>query len=60
MSLDLVYRMVSSCESAQRTSDAPAIILIFLIKGRHKYTMLEVVEDKGPGSSQNILSTPWC
>lgn len=40
--------------------DLPATILILQMRGRHRYTTLVVVEVRGPGSSQNILSTPWC
>ena len=38
--------------------DIPAMILIYLINGRQRYMMFVVVDVNGPGSSQNILSTP--
>ena len=62
MSLDLVcpggYQ--TRMKSGQEMGDLPATILIFRMRGRQRYTTLVVVEVKGPDSSQNILSTPWC
>ena len=46
--------------SGRVLGDLPATILILRMKGRQRYTTLVVVEVKGPDSSQNILSTPWC
>lgn len=60
MSLDLVLRNVTGRIARHVAVHSPAMILTKLIWGRQRYTTLVVVADSGPGSSQNILSTPWC
>lgn len=37
-----------------------AMSFIHAIRGRHIQTIFLVDAVKGPGSSQNILSTAWC
>ena len=62
MPLDLVYLGDYQARTSVRVTnrDLPATILILRMRGRQRYTTLVVVEVRGPDSSQNILSTPWC
>lgn len=49
-----------STRLATAKANTPATILIHLIHGLHRYTIFGEVAERGPGSNQNILSTPWC
>jgi len=60
VAFDLAYLQKLKRSSGSQEFDKPAIIFTHFIRGRQRYTIFVVTAERGPDSSQNILSTPCC